>query len=103
MEEVNNWVLTVSIDNTAANEERSLPMVNDPENGEPMFVGCVKSPHTGKVYPACAVTGYGIIGGGLTKCPQCQRAANQADWNKFVLTAKQCPWCGASASPNFKA
>ncbi|KPA78261.1 hypothetical protein ABB37_06412 [Leptomonas pyrrhocoris] len=103
MEEVNNWVLTVSIDNTAANEERTLPMVKDPENGEPMFAGCVKSPHTGKVYPACAVTGYGVTGGGLTKCPSCQRAANQADWNKFVLTAKQCPWCGAAASPNFKA
>lgn len=103
MEEVNNWVLTVSIDNTAASEERALPVLNDPENGEPMFAGCVKSPHTGKVYPACAVTGYGVMGGGLTKCPQCQRTANQADWNKFVLTAKQCPWCGAAANPNFKA
>ncbi|KPI84420.1 hypothetical protein ABL78_6527 [Leptomonas seymouri] len=102
IEEVNSWVLTVSIDNTAANSERTLPMVNDPENGEPMFAGCVKSPHTRKVYPACAVTGYGVIGGGLTKCSACQRVANQADWNKFVMTAKQCPWCSAAANPNFK-
>lgn len=103
MEEVNNWVLTVSIDNTAASENRTLPMVSDPENGEPMFAGSVKSPHTGKMFPSCAVTGYPVVGGGLTKCGQCQRPANQADWNKFVLTAKRCPWCGAAANPNFKA
>ncbi|KAG5505749.1 hypothetical protein JKF63_05085 [Porcisia hertigi] len=102
IEEVNNWVLTVSIDNTSASEDRTLPMVNDPESGKPMFAGSVKSPHSGKVFPTCAVTGYPIIGGGLTKCSQCQRPANQADWNKFVLAAKRCPWCSAAASPNFK-
>ncbi|XQJ26776.1 intraflagellar transport protein 172, putative [Leishmania guyanensis] len=102
MEEVNNWVLTVSIDNTAASDDRTLPMVNDPENGEPMFAGSVKSPHTGKVFPSCLVTGYPVMDGGLTKCSHCQRQANQADWNRFVLMAKRCPWCGAAANPDFK-
>ncbi|KAK7194890.1 intraflagellar transport protein 172 [Novymonas esmeraldas] len=103
MEEVNNWVLTVSIDNTAASEARTLPMVPDPETGAPMFAGAVKSPHSGKVFPTCAVTGYPVMGGGLTKCTHCQRPANQADWNRYVLAAKRCPWCGAPANPNFKS
>lgn len=102
MEEVNNWVLTVSIENTSNGGERALPTMPDPENGEPMFTGAIKSPHTGKIFQACAVTGFPIIGGGLTKCSKCQRPASQADWNKFVLTARQCPWCEGAASPDFK-
>lgn len=99
MEQVNNWVLTVSIENNT--KERTLPTVKDPQSGELMFAGSLKS-SGGNTFPECAVTGYPIIGGGLTRCSSCQRPSNQADWNRYIMVAKECPWCGNAENPDYK-
>ncbi|ORC89482.1 intraflagellar transport protein 172 [Trypanosoma theileri] len=97
-EEVNKWVLAVSIE---SNLDAHLPTIMDPQNQVEMFEGALQSP-AGAVFPECAVTGYPIVGGGLTKCRSCQRPANQEDWNRYIVLGKNCPWCGAAESPDFK-
>ncbi|CAD2220997.1 hypothetical protein, conserved [Angomonas deanei] len=101
MEEINNWVLTESID-VHANPDRKLPVTNDPQSNEEMFAGSLVCPSSGNTFPECAVTGYPIFGTqGVSKCGQCGRNANQNDWNKFLMVAKQCPWCEHPESPDF--
>ncbi|CCW70318.1 unnamed protein product [Phytomonas sp. Hart1] len=102
IEEAKNWVLLVSIEvNDEKQRQRVLPTVQDPQSGKMMFEGSLKSP-SGNVFPECAVSGYPIISGGLTRCAGCQRAANQADWNRFVMVMRHCPWCGHEVRPDFR-
>ncbi|KAF5219351.1 hypothetical protein ECC02_007687 [Trypanosoma cruzi] len=96
-EEVNKWVLTISIESSF---DPHLPTTMDPQNHVEMFEGALRSP-AGEKFPECAVTGYPIIGGGLTRCRNCQRPANPEDWNRYIVLGKQCPWCGVADSPNF--
>uniref|UniRef100_A0A146LRG1 Intraflagellar transport protein 172 n=1 Tax=Lygus hesperus TaxID=30085 RepID=A0A146LRG1_LYGHE len=93
MEKVNDWVLTMSIDNSN-NIERKLPTTSDPQTGEQFYEASLISP-SGNTFPECAVTGYPIVGGsGLSRCSHCKRPASQVDWNRYVMAAKVCPWCG---------
>uniref|UniRef100_G0U5A8 Intraflagellar transport protein IFT172,putative n=1 Tax=Trypanosoma vivax (strain Y486) TaxID=1055687 RepID=G0U5A8_TRYVY len=98
-EEVNRWVLANSIEN---NLDPRLPTITDPQGQVDMFEGALQSP-AGSTFPECAVTGYPIVGGGLTKCQECQRPANQDDWNRYILVGKNCPWCGSPQSHTFHA
>nr|CCC93338.1 unnamed protein product [Trypanosoma congolense IL3000] len=96
-EEVNKWVLANSIEN---NLDPHLPTITDPQSQVEMFEGSLQS-SAGVTYPACAVTGYPIVGGGVVKCSKCQRPANQDDWNRYITLSKACPWCAAPESSNF--
>lgn len=97
-EEANQWVLAVSIEKKF---DPSLPTVKCPNTGVPMFAGALRSP-AGPLYSACCITGYPILSGAKVQCRNCNRPANQEDWNRFVLAAKVCPWCLTNQNADFK-
>lgn len=99
MEEVQNWVLQVSIEQSGGNKE--LPLVADPRSTDgKMFEGSLTSPE-GNTYPECAVTGYPIFSGGASRCTVCKRTAVPDDWFKLVSITKMCPWCGKPQTAQF--
>ena len=97
-EEANKWVLAISIEKHL---DPRLPTIRCPTHGVDMFEGALRSP-SGATYEPCAITGYPIVSGARVRCKNCQRPANQEDWNRFCMGAKICPWCNTAQSPDFK-
>ena len=97
-EEANKWVLAMSVENIAHPE---LPTIATSltDGGEPMYIGCLHAPD-GKTFEPCAITGFPVMGA-ESRCKGCHRPANQEEWNKYVMVAKACPWCGAPSNPDF--
>lgn len=92
VEQVQNWVLQVSIEQSGG--DKQLPLVADPGTTDgKMFEGALTSPE-GNKYPECAVTGYPLFTGGVSRCTVCKRPALPEDWFKLVSITKMCPWCG---------
>lgn len=52
-------------------------------------------------HAACIVTGYPVLHSSKVTCKTCSRPANKDDWNKFVVTARKCPWCNSPATPYY--
>ncbi|CUG89196.1 WD40 repeat-containing protein, putative [Bodo saltans] len=97
-EEANKWVLAISIEK---NLDPHLPTVKCPTHGVDMFEGALRSP-SGAQYEPCAISGYPVLSNLRVRCKNCQRLANQEDWNKFMMQAKTCPWCKTAQSADFK-
>jgi len=95
-EAIREWVLTVSMDQKV---ECVLGMRNCEKCNQEIYEGCLKCPNCKNETVACIVTGYPIARGQRVSCHGCNQSANKDDWNRYLLTMSQCPWCGNSETP----
>lgn len=96
-EEVRDWVLQISLDQKITQQ---LDSRSCEECGTKVYDASLTCFNCNSKCEACIVTGYPILKGKV-KCTACNRFANKEDWNKYIVTEKNCPWCNSAQVPNY--
>jgi len=94
-EEVRDWVLQLSMDNSV---EPTLDMRNCESCGTSIYAASCSCHNCGHNAKPCIITGYPVLRDSVN-CKSCSMPANRDDWNSYVVKCKTCPWCGAVANP----
>jgi len=94
-EEIRDWVLHVSMDNST---EQTLDMRNCESCGTSIYAATCSCHNCGHNNKPCIITGYPVLRDSVN-CKSCNMPANRDDWNSYVVKLKTCPWCGAVANP----
>eukprot|EP00672_Neobodo_designis_P025471 CAMPEP_0174835280 /NCGR_PEP_ID=MMETSP1114-20130205/5324_1 /TAXON_ID=312471 /ORGANISM="Neobodo designis, Strain CCAP 1951/1" /LENGTH=1775 /DNA_ID=CAMNT_0016069225 /DNA_START=364 /DNA_END=5691 /DNA_ORIENTATION=+ len=97
--EARDWVLAKASETSFA---AALPTMQDLRSGQQVYVGALQPPGSSEKYEACAVTGLPVLPSRpKLRCKNCNRAAQQDSWNRFVGAFKQCPWCASEQRIDF--
>ncbi|CEM08051.1 unnamed protein product [Vitrella brassicaformis CCMP3155] len=96
-DEVKDLVLSWSVD---ANIESGLQKRQCNSCQGDMYFASLRGP-CGAQYEMCCVTGFPVSPADRVQCSTCQSPANRSDWNAYVLTFHQCPWCSAPQNPAY--
>ena len=98
-EDVRNWVLSIALE--LPNLQQELPMRVCDTCGADVFTGSLLCTSCKTELPPCAVTGFPVLPSASVKCTECGCVANREDWNLFVETVGQCPWCSTVQNPRY--
>eukprot|EP00698_Gefionella_okellyi_P025059 TRINITY_DN9055_c0_g1_i1.p1 TRINITY_DN9055_c0_g1~~TRINITY_DN9055_c0_g1_i1.p1 ORF type:complete len:1722 (-),score=456.28 TRINITY_DN9055_c0_g1_i1:33-5198(-) len=95
-EDVRNWVLAVTVDQSF---EQTLPERTCERCSADIYDAACSCYKCKTKYDACVVTGYPVLKANRVQCRHCNKPANRADWNKYIVKMKTCPWCGTVQNP----
>uniref|UniRef100_A0A0G4FWR3 Uncharacterized protein n=1 Tax=Chromera velia CCMP2878 TaxID=1169474 RepID=A0A0G4FWR3_9ALVE len=94
-EQTKNLVLNWGVDSSVSDaKERTSRCDNC---GEEVYEAACTCPVCKHESDPCIVTGFPVKKQTRMECRSCGSAANSPDWNVFVRSTGQCPWCGSQA------